>query len=1468
MTASLHKLTAGSGYDYLTRQVAAQDSTEKGHATLASYYSEKGEVPGTWWGSGLVGLEDVAVGDEVSAEQMKALFGGGFHPNMTARLAELSADASREEILAASRLGTPFPVYSGATAFQKEVALRCSEWERAHPEINVPVDVRAEIRNDIVRGQFVQRFGRTPSRLELSSAVARLSRDPSTTCAGYDVTFTPVKSVSALWAVAPVQLAAQIEEAHNAAVADALRFLEIRALFTRCGHGGVRQVDVTGLIAATFVHRDSRAGDPNLHTHVAIANKAQTLDGKWLSVDGRLIFKAMVAVSETYNTQLEAHLAKLGIRFQQRPNTQPGKRPVREVVGVPAVLLQRWSSRRVAIVARQGQLAARFQDEHGRPPTPVEAIKLAQQATLETRDAKHEPRSIAQQRVTWGAEALQVVGERGIRELVVAATTPAQPVQRITNQWVEDTAREVVSAVEGGRATWQVWHLRAEASRRVRERAMDPETTKVVTEALLSAAVRLSTPVGNAGADGIAEPHVLRRREGASVYTVAGSQLFTSEKILTAEGQIVKLAGQTEGRRVGELELSLALLASTANGVTLNAGQTNMVRQMATSGARVQLALAAAGSGKTTALKVLADAWREGGGTVLGLAPSAVAASLLRDQTGEATTIAKYVWDLSHNHRHAMETRIGRDTLVIVDEAGMANTISLATVIDHVASRGGSVRLVGDDQQLAAVSASGVLRDIAKTHGAVELTELLRFHDPAEANASLALRDGRPEALGFYLDEDRVHVGTLESSLDQAFGDWARDGAEGLDSLMLAGTRDVVTDLNRRARAHRLTRVAEAEVGEEVGLVDANWASAGDVIITRLNDRRLPISATDWVKNGDRWIIQHVNRQGVVRARHCDSGRTVSLPQDYVAKYVQLGYAVTVHAAQGLTVDVTRGVLTGDESRQQFYVMATRGRQANHLYVPVVGDGDEHSLVHPTTLRPETALDVLQTILARDGSARSATTETREQIAPATRLTNAAARYVDALHVAAETIIDPDTVTTLDKSADRVMAGLTSSAAWPALRATLLLNAMDGHDPITELRTAVAARELESAHDPAAVLTWRIPTSDGVGPLPWLPPLPERLLNNPDWGTYLVARRQLVESCAEAVREQTGRLSSPAWALSGQLLTPALVEDVELWRAGTGVEPADRRTLGPIQLGAAPRTWQRHLDRRLQACNPPGLAGFLAGLQPEIHSDPFACTLTDRIASLHSAGVPVSELLAAVVAEGPLPTELPAAALWWRLSRYINPAEHATTAEPAPVGWSAKFRARVGDVKAAELERSPWWPSLIDVVNQGLDAGVPLRDLLSVDGNVDASSAEDQCQVLVQQAQQQLITTRHDLADKTSAPDQAKTLRLDQQAEERWREWADKTNPAWAKSEHWPGIACQLDRVTPAIANIDRLTQELHAYSPSLVLAVLLDLSDSDQGVVRSHGSLQQPLAPTPMNANERHLRLSQRSRPTTAPRR
>ena len=218
-----------------------------------------------------------------------------------------------------------------------------------------------------------------------------------------------------------------------------MAFIEKHALFTRTGPQGIRQVNVRGMVAAAFTHRDSRAGDPDLHTHVAIANKVQTLDRRWLSIDGRVLFKANVAASETYNTALEQHLREtLGVRFAERPGTDPTKRPIREIVGVDPRLNKRWSTRRAHINTRRGELAIQFQNDHGRPPTPVEALQLAQQATLETRDAKHEPRSLAEQRTTWLKVAAAVLdGAEAVASMVqTALAPPAETATIIDSGWV------------------------------------------------------------------------------------------------------------------------------------------------------------------------------------------------------------------------------------------------------------------------------------------------------------------------------------------------------------------------------------------------------------------------------------------------------------------------------------------------------------------------------------------------------------------------------------------------------------------------------------------------------------------------------------------------------------------------------------------------------------------------------------------------------------------------------------------------------------------------------------------------------------------------------------------------------------------------------------------------------------------------------------------------------------------------
>jgi TrwC relaxase len=232
-----------------------------------------------------------------------------------------------------TRLGVPFRIVDGVVSpFRLEVAKRIGAIQTAAglpADAPLPAADRARVRTEVAREFFLAEHGREPvDARELAGQIAKDSRPRTQAVAGFDLTFSKVKSVSTLWAVAEPAVTAVIERAHHAAVKDALAFIEKQALFTRTGPQGIRQVNVRGLVGTAFTHRDSRAGDPDLRTHVAVANKVQTLDGSWLSIDGRVLFKANGAASETYNTALEQHLYDtLGVRFAERPGADPAKRP-------------------------------------------------------------------------------------------------------------------------------------------------------------------------------------------------------------------------------------------------------------------------------------------------------------------------------------------------------------------------------------------------------------------------------------------------------------------------------------------------------------------------------------------------------------------------------------------------------------------------------------------------------------------------------------------------------------------------------------------------------------------------------------------------------------------------------------------------------------------------------------------------------------------------------------------------------------------------------------------------------------------------------------------------------------------------------------------------------------------------------------------------------------------------------------
>ena len=561
---SLHKLTAGTGYTYLTRQVAAHDRAERSQVGLAAYYEEKGESPGRWLGSGLAGL-DLVDGDVVTEEQMKLLFGQGLHP----RSQEPDAVARGW-----GALGRPFPTFE-ATTLRQEIATAFSAHNTSRGRAwnaPIPAEERAGIRTEVIARAFARTHGRAPrDDTELTGFVATASKPAQTPVAGYDLTFSPVKSVSALWALASPEVAREVEAAHEAAVRATIGLLEREVAFTRVGKGGIRQVPVTGLVAAAFDHRDSRAGDPDLHTHVVISNKVQTLPdegGKWLTLDGRMVFKAKVMASEHYNTRLEAELTeRLGVRFTERPSPE-GRRPVREIEGMEPRLLQEWSSRRGDITSRQRQLAASFQADHGRAPTRIESLALAQQANLETRPDKHEPRSLREQRDQWRAEADAVLAAG---DDAGPTTVPGLVSSVLGRAWGQGAAGGTKVGTKVGTNSRGVWSTSSSrpgrpgrcgtSGPRPSARPGTPASpSRPSTRQSGTSSTRvtqgLSLPVGVV--PDLGEPEFLRRPDGASVYTVHGSRTYTSAAILDAERRLLEAGERTDGYVIPEFFVELA----------------------------------------------------------------------------------------------------------------------------------------------------------------------------------------------------------------------------------------------------------------------------------------------------------------------------------------------------------------------------------------------------------------------------------------------------------------------------------------------------------------------------------------------------------------------------------------------------------------------------------------------------------------------------------------------------------------------------------------------------------------------------------------------------------------------------------------------------------------------------------------------------------------------------------------------
>jgi len=1078
MVMTIAKITAGDGYTYLTRHTAHGDAEAVGEHDATAYYTAQGNPPGMWTGRGapLLGL----AGRDVTEAQMRALFGLGEHPDgeaiiaaylrehVRAAMTDRQLERVRDEAIAAARLGRSFPAYQVLDSFTNRVERRLA----------------------IIR----EETGRPPTEAETKKVKAAEARRQRAAVAGFDLVFSPVKSAALLWALDErPHVRDAVRAAHEAAVAEALALVEEHAAFTRTGSGGVAQVETNGLVAAAFEHWDSRAGDPNLHTHVAISSKVQGTDGKWRALDARPLYAMKVAASEAYNTAFEAHLtARLGVTFTPRPGTTAGREPVREITGIPPAMIAFFSRRRAAIEARYGDLVRDYRAAHGHDPGTSAAYALARQANLTTRQGKKAPCSLNDKRAAWREELQDRFGPGAVAQVMRAV--PGGPTAEVSAAFasaadLEALAERAVAAVATRRSTWTVWNIRAEVERLLRTEipSLSPERHRETADAVTALAVSPAFCIACEAPSPLNEPPELRRSNGEPVFSRHGADRFTSQAVLDAETRLVNAARTPTAAGLSGPSVAAALDGFEAVARTpLDAGQRGLVTAFACDSRLLLAGIGPAGSGKTTAMRALEYVLPAGGQRLVPLATSAASADVLGRELGiRAENLHKFLHEWTAGRaadrlrtgasvpQDLRMFRLGAGDVVLVDEAGMAGTLLLDQLVRIAAARGAVVRLLGDDRQLPAVEGGGALRLIAAQPGTPQLTTLYRFRDPEEAAATLQLRTGDPAAVDWYARTGRIITGSRENMTQAAYNGWRNDMLAGKVTLMAAADATDVTGLSARARADRVT--AGQVEAEGVRLRDGNLAGAGDWIVTRRNDRRLPLfSGRDWVKNGDAWQVVRRLDDGSLRVRHLGHHGRFTLPAAYVRDHVQLLYAASAHRAQGTTVDTAHPLITEGMSREALYVLATRARARTTLYVAthdIPFDDDARVNRVRSDPRAQVAREVLLNILGTEAAPLSATETITAAQDEAGSLSVLVPRY---LHVGRQDADARYRRAAADALGEQLGRDLASDPAWGAVVRRLSDAEGNGWDLARLLATTAAKRELVAADSIAEVITWRL----------------------------------------------------------------------------------------------------------------------------------------------------------------------------------------------------------------------------------------------------------------------------------------------------------------------------------------------------------------------------------------------------------
>ncbi|HEX4108121.1 MAG TPA: MobF family relaxase [Solirubrobacteraceae bacterium] len=759
---------------------------------------------------------------------------------------------------------------------------------------------------------------------------------------GFDLTFSAPKSVSLLFGLGDEHVSRAARDAHEAAVDAALEYMERHAALGRRGKGGAISVLGNGFIGAGFRHRTSRAGDPQLHTHVLVANMTRGPDGRWTALDARRLYTHARTGGFLYQAKLRLELTRrLGVEWT------PVRNGVAEVDGIPAGVRRAFSRRRAEIEAELEQ-----RGEH----TPA----AAQVAALHTRRERDYNVPADQLRERWQDRAAQL----DFPPAHVGHATRQTEVTPLTRE-AADQGQEHLASPDG-LTRRQSSFTRRDAVRAWCEQLPhggDVEQIEALADELLTGqAVVLLLPDASSAPIG----DVVRRADGRLVAAGSEERRYSTPELLALEHEILDTFrdGRHRDRAAVTPATTHAVLAAHPE---LSSEQATMVDRLLQDGDAIAVVVGRAGTGKTYALAAAREGWQAEGHQVIGAALARRASLELRDGAGiDATSLHALLADL----RDRPGELLSRPTVLVVDEAGMVGTRQLAEVVQHATRYHAKVVLVGDPRQLPEIDAGGSFRALTVRGDPIVLADNRRQREQWERDALEHLRSGHADrALDRYAEHDRLTIADTAPELrDRLVADWWQARETGADAIVIALRRDDISDLNARARARMRHH---DRIGPDALHVGGKHFATGDQAVCLRNHPGLGVT------NGTHGTITAINDEAVTLVDR--AGREYMLTTDYLGSTTQRGgpvldhgYALTGHKAQGLTVDQAFVLGSDQLYREWGYVAMSRGRHANRLYIVNAHDDRDLAVAHAEDRKPP-PLDAVTRALARSAAQTSAT---------------------------------------------------------------------------------------------------------------------------------------------------------------------------------------------------------------------------------------------------------------------------------------------------------------------------------------------------------------------------------------------------------------------------------------------------------------------------------------------------------------